>query len=234
MEVNFVIYDLLISSYWIVLVFNVIGNSLVIFLISRKNQRVCTDYLLLKLAVADVVFGVLVSISQTMIRFGFISSENLLLCKLVVSGNIGWISVTVSANTTLVLSIERYFAVCRPHSFQKWFSVRNVKVMILLTWIISVSMVFPQMAEKACMGFKDITDMKIHSIFALAYVLAMSLFLAGMSVKIYVTWWCKQTSIQPTALREIEERKKKKKVTMCVLAVVVTYIIFYIPLLPSI
>jgi len=101
--------------------------------------------------------------------------------------------------------------------------------MILLTWIISVSMVFPQMAEKACMGFKDITDLTIHSIFALAYVLAMSLFLAGMSVKIYVTWWCKQTSIQPTALREIEERKKKKKVTMCVLAVVVTYIIFYIP-----
>ena len=52
-----------------------------------------------------------------------------------------------------------------------------------------------------------------------------------MSIKIYLSLWCKHTVIQPTAQREIEEAKKKKKVTACVLAVIFTFAICYTPFL---
>ena len=56
-------------------------------------------------------------------------------------------------------------------------------------------------------------------------------FLIVLSVKISLSLWCKHTVIQPTALREIEETKKKKKVTACVLGVIFTFAICYIPFL---
>ena len=46
--------------------------------------------------------------------------------------------------------------------------------------------------------------------------------------KICISLWCKQ-AVEPTGEREITERKKKKKVTLCVLAVVVTFIVCWIP-----
>ena len=61
--------------------------------------------------------------------------------------------------------------------------------------------------------------------------LTVLLFLIVLSIKIYLSLWCKHTVIQPTALREIEETKKKKKVTTCVLAVIFTFAICYIPFL---
>ena len=56
-------------------------------------------------------------------------------------------------------------------------------------------------------------------------------FLIVLSLKIYLSLWCKHTAIQPTAQRELEETKRKKKVTFCVLAVIMTFITFYIPFL---
>lgn len=70
---------------------------------------------------------------------------------------------------------------------------------------------------------------KVYFTATMAFGAGLLVFLTAISIKIFVTMWCKQSSIQSTAVREIEERKKKKKVTMCVLAVIATYIVCYIP-----
>lgn len=116
---------ILIGGQCIFLLFNVAGNSLVIYIISKK-QRTSTDYLLLNMAISDLVFGVFAIIFQfiphisrlllldsyALGSYG-IFTENHLLCRTLTTGTIAWVAALDSVFTMVTLSLERYFAVCR-------------------------------------------------------------------------------------------------------------------------
>ena len=127
--------------FWVVLVFNVTGNSLVIHIIWRK-QRSATDYLLLNLAVADLTFGVAFAPGFFAMAFenhlDALFKNNIFHISIIASTSIAWIASLSSIFTMMTLSLERYFAVCRPHSFKRSFSKRNVKIIIMISWLFSV------------------------------------------------------------------------------------------------
>lgn len=221
--------------YGIIFVFNVTGNVLVIYIIMKK-QRTSTDYLLLNLAVADLLLGIFVALFFVCHFCAFLvpSSrqvilENQLFCRFFSSGDIASVAFVDSTFTMLILSVERYFAVCRPHSFTKWFAKRNVKLTILLCWPLSFLMIVPKNDTKRCLSWDSGDSAKMVSIISVAFSMFTLIVLVALSVKIYVSLWCRHTLIHPTAFKEIQERKKKKKVTLCVLAVAVTYIVFSLP-----
>jgi len=215
----------------LVLVINITGNSFVIHLITKK-RRTCTDLLLLNLAISDLLFGIFIVPVQITPNFmppsELYHTKNVVFCKLIGHGNIAWLSSSVSVLTMMVLSIERYFAVCRPHSFKRWFSLQNAMIFIFVIWIVSIAKSVTYITDQNCWPF-DEEEGKIHSIWLLTYTFGNQVFLVVLSINITASLWCKHTTIQPTALREIVERKKKKKVTLCVLSVIATYIVCYIP-----
>lgn len=222
--------------FCVVIGLNVTGNSLAIYIICKK-RRTSTDYLLLNLAVADLTFGVFQAIlSLSLLSTRLVPNaykivfENEVFCRLFTSGNVNWVAYVSSTLTMLMLSVERYFAVCRPHSFKKLLSTRNVKLIVLLSWLLSVLTVIPRNTGKECFILDEEDLSKIISVTAVVFSMFILFVLSTLSVKIYMSLWCKHTLIEPTAVREIEERKKKKKVTLCVLAVVVSYIVFNCPI----
>lgn len=129
----------LLVAYFILLVFNITGNCLVIYLIAKK-RRSSTDYLLLNLTVSDVGVGMFL---LPFYLFPLIADyhpdlHGFIVCKFLTSGNIAWFASAVSVNTMTVLSLERYFAVCRPYSFKHWFSKQKTILMLIPVWGIAI------------------------------------------------------------------------------------------------
>ncbi|XP_028513899.1 growth hormone secretagogue receptor type 1-like [Exaiptasia diaphana] len=231
MELEYILYVFFFTA----IVLNVIGNSLVIYIICKK-PKTSTDHLLLNLAVADLMLGVFQAIQLfSLLSIRLVSNpkpfviENDIFCRLFTSGNFNWLAYVASTITMLILSSERYFAVCHPHSFKKLFSTRNVKFIIMLSWFLAVVTIIPRNTGKTCFSV-DANLSKTLSVIAAIFSMVTLLLISILSAKIYVSLWCKHTVIQPTAVREIQERKMKKRVTLCVLAVVATYIFCNIPL----
>lgn len=197
-----------IVIFCIVFVFNVTGNSLVIYIICKKH-RTSTDHLLLNLAVADLLFGVFVVIEQLSLfslvflpNSYYIVFQNGLFCHLVSSGNIAWFAFVDSILTMLVLSVERYFAVCRPYNFKKYFSTRNVKFMVILSWVSSVAIIAPRNIEQSCISPKDVTEKAVSVISAVLSIVTL-IVLIVLSINIYVSLWCKHRA-------QFNQRKLKR------------------------
>ena len=220
----------------VVLVFNIAGNSLVIYIITNeRGMKTSTNYLLFNLAVADLLFGVFLAPLFIFLPFfphslpdGVLGNW---LCKLLLSGNIAMMASKASVFTMLCLSVERYFAVCRPHSFSQRFSSKIVKVLVVMSWVYAIVVMLPiflgsSMAHHACSVAMTIS--KGHSIYVFVEAIFSLLVMILLNGKIFISLWCKQ-AVEPTGEREITERKKKKKVTLCVLAVVVTFVLCWIP-----
>ena len=125
----------------VVLVFNIAGNSLVIYIITNeRGMKTSTNYLLFNLAVADLLFGVFLAPQFIFLPFFRHSLPDGVLgdwlCKLLLSTVTSlWMASKASVFTMLCLSVERYFAVCRPHTFSQRFSPKIVKVLVLVSWL---------------------------------------------------------------------------------------------------
>ncbi|XP_031560391.1 D(2) dopamine receptor-like [Actinia tenebrosa] len=230
-----IIFSVVLSA---VLVFNIAGNSLVIYIIrNERGMKTSTNYLLLNLAVADLLFGVFFAPEFIFLPFFRQSVPDGVLgdwlCKILLGSNIGWVASRASIFTMICLSVERYFAVCRPHTFRQRFSIKIVKVLIVVSWIFAVVMLFPLLVhihfsrdDYRCSLDKSI--FKGYMLYSLVEITCVLSLMISFTVKIFISLWCKQT-VEATGEREITERKKKKKVTLCVLAVVVTYVVCWSP-----
>ncbi|XP_031566050.1 5-hydroxytryptamine receptor 7-like [Actinia tenebrosa] len=134
----------------VVLVFNIAGNSLVIYIIrNERGMKTPTNYLLLNLAVADLLFGVFLAPEYIFLPFFRHSLPDGVLgewlCKLLLASNIAWMACRASTFTMICLSVERYFAVCRPHTFRQRFSPKIVKVLVMVSWIYAVVIASPSL-----------------------------------------------------------------------------------------
>ncbi|XP_031552511.1 somatostatin receptor type 5-like [Actinia tenebrosa] len=231
-----IIFSVVLSA---VLVFNIAGNSLVIYIIrNERGMKTSTNYLLLNLAVADLLFGVFLApehivlplLGRPSLPDGVLGDW---LCKLIGFGNIGWVASRASIFTMVCLSVERYFAVCRPHTFRQRFSPKIVKGLIVVSWIYAVVMLSPLLVDAhfsrkyfgCSLNDSIFKGYMLYSLVETTCVLSLMVF---STVKIFISLWCKQT-VEPTGEREITERKKKKKITLCVLAVVATFVVCWSP-----
>ncbi|XP_034562830.1 trace amine-associated receptor 1-like [Notolabrus celidotus] len=127
--------------FGIIIVLTVCGNLLVTFSVAYfKQLHTPTNYLIVSLAVSDLLVGLLVMF-PSMIRtiescwyFGDFfykvhMSSNVTLC-------------TASILNLLSISVDRYYAVCQPLLYRSRISVNVVLIMILLTWSVSVFLGF--------------------------------------------------------------------------------------------
>ncbi|EAU77575.1 AGAP001022-PA [Anopheles gambiae str. PEST] len=128
--------QLIIPLYAIIFLLSVVGNLLVILTLAQnKRMRTVTNVYLLNLAISDLLLGVFCMpftlAGQVLRRFVFGS----VMCKLIPYFQA--VSVSVAVWTLVAISLERYFAICRPLSSRRWQTQFHAYKMIGLVWTVS-------------------------------------------------------------------------------------------------
>ncbi|XP_055741859.1 trace amine-associated receptor 1-like [Salvelinus fontinalis] len=133
-----VLFYLLLGS---MSVLTVCGNLLVIIpIIHFKQLHTPTNYLILSLAVSDLLLGVLVMPPRMVYSLESCWYFGDLFCKIYTSTDV------MLCNTSILnlcfISIDRYYAVCRPLLYRTKITVHVVLIMMLVTWTGSAIVVF--------------------------------------------------------------------------------------------
>ncbi|KAM7367580.1 hypothetical protein PAMP_013866 [Pampus punctatissimus] len=117
-------------------VVTICGNLLVIIsVIYFKQLHIPTNYLIVSLAVADLLVGVLVfpfSMAFTVTSCWYYEG---LFCK--IRGSFDVTLSTASILNLCCISIDRYYAVCQPLSYKSKINNRVIGIMIFVSWSVS-------------------------------------------------------------------------------------------------
>ncbi|CAF94841.1 unnamed protein product, partial [Tetraodon nigroviridis] len=132
-----IICVLLYTFLAILSVVTICGNILVILsIICFKQLQSPTNYLILSLASADLLVGILVYPLSMAFSLSSCLYHEGLFCKIRAS-----FDISLSSSSILHLcciSIDRYYAVCRPLMYESKITNSVVVVMILMSWVVSV------------------------------------------------------------------------------------------------
>ncbi|XP_078348059.1 QRFP-like peptide receptor [Oculina patagonica] len=116
---------------------SLVGNTLVVLtVLLNKPMQTTLNYLLVNLAVADMMFTSSISI-QYIIMPSIAHPQGqtgLYLCKFFTDGTIAWVGGAVSILCLVYIAVERYFAIIHPLRQRGRFTRRRLKVFIVLGW----------------------------------------------------------------------------------------------------
>ena len=98
--------------------------------INNLRHRILINYLLVNLAVADIVYSAFflpkAILSQTSTHPEGTTGK--VLCTLLTDGNFSWVGTGSSVFTLVAIAMERYFAVVYPHGNNGKLTMRKLKV----------------------------------------------------------------------------------------------------------
>ncbi|CAH0560862.1 unnamed protein product [Brassicogethes aeneus] len=145
--------ELIIPLYVIIFVLSVVGNCAVLLtLFKNKRMRTVTNVYLVNLAVSDLLLGVFCMpftlVGQVLRTFIFGS----IMCKLIPYFQA--VSVSVAVWTLVAISLERYFAICRPLKSRRWQTQFHAVKMILIVWVVSLSWSSPILVVSSLLAMK--------------------------------------------------------------------------------
>ncbi|XP_050925305.1 trace amine-associated receptor 13c-like [Lates calcarifer] len=126
---------LIFSVLWCITLLTVVLNLLVIISISHFRQlHTTTNLLLLSLAVADFLVGFMQMPAEIPL-FGGCWMLGDLICAL--NYFLGFLTVSVSVGSMVLISVDRYMAICDPMFYSTKITVKKVQLCICLCWIFS-------------------------------------------------------------------------------------------------
>lgn len=110
---------------------NIAGNFLVC-LVVKKNREMRTpiNYLLVNLAVSDIVFAIFI-VPNHILKKTFIHPDEAIgsvLCIILTGGNAAWIGAASSSLTLVAISVERFYVVTSTFGSNVTLTTRKVKV----------------------------------------------------------------------------------------------------------
>ncbi|WAR28725.1 OX2R-like protein [Mya arenaria] len=125
----------LVAAYVLTFVVGVLGNILVCFAVCRnKEMRTVTNIFMVNLAVADL---------------------NVILVLLPSSLLVDTTCISVSILTLCAISIERWYAICRPLSFHS--SIQRARITIAVIWAVSLCVALPEFLASTVIPYRPDT-----------------------------------------------------------------------------
>ncbi|XP_022238764.1 cholecystokinin receptor-like [Limulus polyphemus] len=132
----------LIFLYCIIFLLAIVGNMLVIITLAiNKRMRTVTNVFLMNLAISDMLLGVFCmpfTLAGALLR-EFVFGEAM--CRMIPYFQA--VSVSVSAWTLVVISVERYYAICHPLKSREWQTLSHANRIILIVWAGSLICMLP-------------------------------------------------------------------------------------------
>ena len=134
-----------ITVYCIVFIISLIGNVIVIFVVSRKRRmQTVTNWLIVNLAIADLA----VTLICIPVEIPLILNRNIWLygkefCRILYP--LQTMTIYASVYTLVAMSLTRYWAI--RHPFRRQMSTKQAKILICFLWLISFSFVIPYIAN---------------------------------------------------------------------------------------
>ena len=128
-------------TYSLLIAINLVGNTMVIFVVLlNKSMQRPINYLLVNLAASDMTVAIFASIQflvKPMVsRFEPLAAT--FLCKFVTGGTLGWVGAVCSIFNLVGISIERYYAVIVPHRHRGKLTNDKLRVFSLVSWILAL------------------------------------------------------------------------------------------------
>ncbi|KAL9980591.1 hypothetical protein ACROYT_G009198 [Oculina patagonica] len=230
--------DIGITICFVILVLaGLVGNILVsLVILLNRTMQTPINYLLLNLAVADIITVTFISPQYIFIHV-FTHPTGVagdFLCKFITGGNLSWIGGVASVFSLVAISFERYQAVTNPYSPVSKFSMSSVKVIIVCCWIFTTAFNLPlffaiyyDQEKMFCLeSWPTPAYGKANSTAWLIVVGIIPAFLmTSLYTRVVYDLWFKQMNVNT----QIAVRRSRKKVTKVVLIVSVIYAVSWFP-----
>ncbi|KAL9957378.1 hypothetical protein ACROYT_G039009 [Oculina patagonica] len=221
----------------ILLIFDIVGNSLVCAILRRnRDMRTPVNYLLINLAAADILYAVFVAPNIFVVQFSFIRHPDgtfgQFMCKVVTGGSVAWVGGFSSILTLLVIAIERYYAVMYPHGNHWKLTKRKLKVIIPGIWIGSLIFNIPQFLV---LNFSETSHnceymwpeewmVKVYQTLKWNLVTAVTLLvMVVLYSRIVYTLWFKSDDGNQLTHQQMGVLKVRKRVTLMIVAVSIIF-----------
>ena len=214
-------------SIAIMSIITTIGNLLVIAAVYKnpyKELRTVSNYLVVNLAVADLIVGLIVEPIEIILHW--IHDLKLFIAATLFS----LFAVAASSQTILFLTIERYIALEMPLRRKKLFSGVAVKIYICLIWFYALilSLLYIPFRELRSYSFFLNTDIEVKVLFILGLYVRMFVIIRNFN-KAILAQGAQQPLIQPGSAY-ITARAREHKFAKAIFLFVGTIALCYLPL----
>ena len=226
----------------ILVLISLVGNTLVILtILINKPMQTTLNYLLVNLAVADMISAMCIGIGYVVIPFIAYPEGEIgrYLCMFLIDGDLAWVGAAESILCLVYIAIERYFAIVRPLHQRGRFTRRRLKVFIVLGWSCAIFMRVPTSLEPryyhsdlgVCKSNDDMAGhmaVKAHSLawMTLAGIVPVSIMVYLYSRLVHHLWF---KSVQNLEASQRAALRYRKQVTITLIAVSVIYTICWTP-----
>ncbi|XP_026197559.1 trace amine-associated receptor 1-like [Anabas testudineus] len=212
------------------------GNLLVIIsIIYFKQLHIPTNYLILSLAVADLLVGVLVFPSSMALTVTSCWYHEALFCK--VRGSFDVTLSTASILNLCCISVDRYYAVCQPLTYKSKINHSVVVIMILMSWgiaaLIGVGIIIAGFNQGKCEG-SCLTDALISTTLACIFSFYMPvIIMLCIYLKILLVAQRQANRIQSTICQSTKSEatvsKMERKATKTLATVMGVFLLCWTP-----
>ena len=128
---------------WLILLFLLVGNfiTLLVMLLNRR-MRTIPNMFVASLALSDLLIGVL-GAGPSVLPVLVTSSDpfNDTFCQFQ-----GYIAITLavaSIHTLVLMAVNRYYRIVQPAKYRRYFTKKKTRIMILVSWLSSLSAPLP-------------------------------------------------------------------------------------------
>ena len=222
---------------------SLVGNTLVILtVLINKPMQTTLNYLLVNLAVADMVFALSILISFLIMPFITLpeGQTGRFLCTFIAGGGIGWIGAAESSLCLVYISVERYFAIIHPLRQRGRFTRRRLKVFVVVGWIFALLINIPDVLRvknyhagvRSCKSVINLDNayisLKVNSLvwLILAGVVPVSIMVYLYFRVVHQLWF---KSVQNLEASQRATLRYRKQVTITLITVSVIYAVCWIP-----
>nr|XP_043905653.1 trace amine-associated receptor 1-like [Solea senegalensis] len=177
-----------------------------------------TNYLMLSLAVADLLVGLLVLPFSVVLFVRSYWSGQDLLCT--IRGSIDVILCNSSILNLCIISVDRYYAVCHPLSYGVKINSRIVRIMILVSWAVSVLIgvglgLSPNQNQSRCTLFQN-KSQRSSVMGAMFTFFIPALIMSSVYLKILMVAQKQARSIQKTSGSTVSKMERKATKTLAI------------------